>query len=180
MPSYGISNISANGVWDAASNTLKAYSKGRDYRFTFETDTALPEDMELKSVKCDLQGVTSSAVTHTSDNGYTFALTVPDSDDIDEEVTGSIAITAGEVDHRKLQKVIQAKKPIISVSQSAVIGGSEAVSGSFVASAWDLAKTDFVTSSNTDMAIGNLSESGTFTVAMAAEMTSRSPRRARL
>ncbi len=27
--------------------TLKAYAKGRDYTFTFETDTALPEDMEL-------------------------------------------------------------------------------------------------------------------------------------
>ena len=168
MPSYGISNISANGVWDAASNTLKAYSKEQEYAITFETDTALPEDMEIKAV-CDLEGANSSAVTHTSGNNYTFALTLPDSDNSDEEVTGRVNIMAGEVTIGSF-KVIQAKKPIISVSQSAVIGGSEAVSGSFVASAWDLAKTDFVTSSNTDMAIGNLSESGTFTVAMAAEM----------
>ena len=168
MPSYGISNISANGVWDAASNTLKAYSKEQEYAITFETDTALPEDMEIKAV-CDLEGANSSAVTHTSGNNYTFALTLPDSDNSDEEVTGRVDIMAGEVTIGSF-KVIQAKKPIISVSQSAVIGGSEAVSGSFVASAWDLAKTDFVTSSNTDMAIGNLSESGTFTVAMAAEM----------
>ena len=157
MPSYGISNISANGVWDAASNTLKAYSKGRDYTFTFETDTALPEDMEL-SVKCGLQGVTSSAVTHTSDNGYTFTLTVPDSDDTDEEVTGSIAITAGGSTIGSFT-LLRAYKPVFVSTETEVWGGVKdrpsLKKTIYRASEWDL--KDF-TSSNESLAVTKVSD----------------------
>ena len=157
MPSYGISNISANGVWDAASNTLKAYSKGRDYTFTFETDTALPEDMEL-SVKCGLQGVTSSAVTHTSDNGYTFTLTVPDSDDTDEEVTGSIAITAGGSTIGSFT-LLRAYKPVFISTETEVWGGVKdrpsLKKTIYRASEWDL--KDF-TSSNESLAVTKVSD----------------------
>ena len=157
MPSYGISNISANGVWDAASNTLKAYSKGRDYTFTFETDTALPEDMEL-SIKCGLQGVTSSAVTHTSDNGYTFTLTVPDSDDTDEEVTGSIAITAGGSTIGSFT-LLRAYKPVFISTETEVWGGVKdrpsLKKTIYRASEWDL--KDFI-SSNESLAVTKVSD----------------------
>ncbi len=97
-PSYGLKEISANVGWDATTSTLKTYSKGGDYTFTFETETAVPKHITL-AVDCDpdgtgSQGITAGEVTNTSGNIYSFTVTVPDSDDTDEEVTSSVNITA--------------------------------------------------------------------------------------
>ncbi len=63
--------------------------------------------------------------------------------------------------------VKQAKKPSISVSTTTTIGGiSTPVSGSFVASTWDIKSTNYVTSSDATLSIANPSTAGTFSVNM--------------
>ena len=63
--------------------------------------------------------------------------------------------------------VKQAKKPSISVSTATTVGGtSTPVSGSFMASTWDIKSTDYVTSSDATLSIANPSTDGTFSVNM--------------
>ncbi|MDE6483591.1 MAG: hypothetical protein K2L01_07540, partial [Rikenellaceae bacterium] len=157
MPSYGVGNITADICWDAAGNTLKAYSKGRTYSFTFETDTALPDDMAM-AVKCGSQSVTASTITHTSGNSYAFTLTVSDSDNSDEEEVVDIAITAGGATIGKFT-VTRAYKPTFVSFNEEVWGGvkdrPELKKVIYRASEWDV---DGFSSSNESLAVTKSSD----------------------
>ena len=97
-------------------------------------------------------------MTHTSDNGYTFTLTVPDSDDTDEEVTGSIAITAGGSTIGSFT-LLRAYKPVFISTETEVWGGVKdrpsLKKTIYRASEWDL--KDF-TSSNESLAVTKVSD----------------------
>ncbi|MDE6483320.1 MAG: hypothetical protein K2L01_06145, partial [Rikenellaceae bacterium] len=144
-PSYGLKNISANVGWDAAENTLKAYSKGATYTFTFETETAVPDHITL-AVDCDPTGsgssvLSASAITNTSGNSYSFTLTVPDSDDEDEEVTANVNITADGATIGGFTVKRAYKPSFVSVNKE-VWGGvknrPELKKATYRASEWDL------------------------------------------
>ncbi|MDE6483763.1 MAG: hypothetical protein K2L01_08455, partial [Rikenellaceae bacterium] len=154
-PSYGLKNISTDVGWDITTNTLKAYSKGRTYFFTFETETAVPEDVTL-AVDCDptgSSGLTASAITNTSGNNYSFTITVPDSDDTDKEVTGDIDITANGITIGSFTVKRAYKPSFISVNEE-IWGGvknrPELKKATYRASEWDL--KDF-TSSNGNITV---------------------------
>ncbi len=143
--SYGIKSISADSSWDGTVNTLKAYSKGRTYKFTIEIDKALPEDMEL-SVDCDPDvsgsgGIKSGAVTRLFGNMYNFDLAVPDSDNADKEVSHGIAVMA---DGKPIYRftVTQAFKPSFVEVNKVVWGGvknrPELKTATYHASVWDV------------------------------------------
>ncbi|MDE6482737.1 MAG: hypothetical protein K2L01_03130, partial [Rikenellaceae bacterium] len=164
VPSYGIKEISADRGWDNESNTLKTFSKGNTYTFTFETEIAVPEHITL-SVDCDPDpnypepsGITASEITKVSGNTYTFTLTVPDSDNSEEEVCGNIAITADGGDIGGFT-VMRAYKPTFVSMETSVYGGvkdrPELKTATFRASEWDIKE---FTSSNGRLPVTQISE----------------------
>lgn len=162
-PSYGIKTISADSSWYGTINTLKAYSKGRTYKFTFETDKTLPENIKL-AVDCNPDGsgnggITAGNVVHVAGNGYTFDLTVPDSDNAAEEVMHDIAVTANYEPIYEFT-VMQAYKPSFVSVTEAVWGGvrnrPELKKALYRASVWDV--KDF-TSSNDKIPVTKISAS---------------------
>ncbi|MDE6483301.1 MAG: hypothetical protein K2L01_06050, partial [Rikenellaceae bacterium] len=149
MPSYGICNLSADICWDADDATLRAYSKGRDYTFTFNTDTAIPEGTKL-AINCDpdglgAYGIAASEIINTSDNAYSFTVTVPDSENLDEEETSRIDITADDIAIGSFT-VIKAFKPSFVSFAEEVWGGvkdrPELRKAIYRASDWDIESLD--------------------------------------
>ena len=146
-PSYGVKNISSDVGWDDESATLKAYSKGRIYTFSFDTEIAIPEHIKL-AVECGSESdITASEITNTSGNNYTFTLTVPDSDNTEEEVTSVTDITADGAAIGSFT-VLRAYSPsFVSVNEE-VWGGvkdrPQLKNVTYRASEWDL--KDFVSS----------------------------------
>ncbi len=146
-PSYGVKNISSDVGWDDESATLKAYSKGRTYTFSFDTEIAIPEHIKL-AVECGSESdITASEITNTSGNSYTFTLTVPDSDNTEEEVTSVTDITADGTPIGSFT-VLRAYKPQFISMETSVWGGvkdrPQLKNVTYRASEWDL--KDFVSS----------------------------------
>ncbi len=150
-PSYGVKNISSDVGWDDESATLlKAYSKGRIYTFSFDTEIAIPEHIKL-AVECGSESdITASEITNTSGNSYTFTLTVPDSDNTEEEVTSVTDITADGTPIGSFT-VLRAYKPQFISMETSVWGGvkdrPQLKNVTYRASEWDL--KDFVSSNAT-------------------------------
>ncbi|MDE6483726.1 MAG: hypothetical protein K2L01_08255 [Rikenellaceae bacterium] len=141
MSSCGIKNMSSEGSWDAATTTLKAYSKGGGYKFTFEVEKALPADAEL-SVDCSgANGFSASEITNVSGNVYGFTLTAPDSDNADKEVAHEIVITLNDGEMGRFV-VLQAFKPSFVGFTEALYGGvkvrPELKKVTYRASEWDV------------------------------------------
>lgn len=158
MPSYGIKSIRSETGWDAATNTLKAYSKGRGYEFTFETGKAVPEGAELAVDCLGANGFFASDITNVSENIYAFTLTVPDSDDPDHEAAHEIAITLSGGEMGRFS-VLQAYKPTFVSVNEEVYGGvksrPELKKATYRASGWDAAK---FASSNAALAVTKVSD----------------------
>ncbi len=159
LPSFGIKAISAETNWDAATTTLKAYSKGSEYKFSFETEKAISENVELAVDCTGANGFTVSDITHVSGNIYAFTLTVPDSDNADKEVANDIIITANDGEMGRFT-VLQAYKPTFVSVNEEVYGGvknrPELKKATYRASEWDI--KDF-TSSNEKLAVTKKSSS---------------------
>ncbi len=159
LPSFGIKTISAGTNWDAATTTLKAYSKGSGYKFSFETEKAISENVELAVDCTGANGFTVSDITHVSGNIYAFTLTVPDSDNADKEVANDIIITANDGEMGRFT-VLQAYKPTFVSVNEEVYGGvknrPELKKATYRASEWDI--KDF-TSSNEKLAVTKKSSS---------------------
>ncbi len=158
LPSFGIKAISAETNWDAATTTLKAYSKGSEYKFSFETEKAISENVELAVDCTGANGFTVSDITHVSGNIYAFTLTVPDSDNADKEVANDIIITANDGEMGRFT-VLQAYKPTFVSVNEEVYGGvknrPELKKATYRASEWDI--KDF-TSSNEKLAVTKVSD----------------------
>ncbi len=152
------------------SGILKAFSTGYDYTFNITVNNAVAGDK--LSVVSRTTGSTVTIKTQPSGTAlatsHSFVITVPTST-LTTEPESVFDIMA---DGNRIGgfTVKQAKKPSISVSTATVIGGSEAIGGTFTASVWELQSSGYVTSNNTNMAIGSPSTSGTFTVGMASSM----------
>ncbi len=157
-PSYGVKNISSDGCWDNESETLKSYSKGRTYTFSFDTEIAIPEHIKL-AVECGSDSeITASDITHVSGNNYTFTLAVPDSDNTEEEVTSVIDITADDTPIGSFT-VLRAYKPQFISMETSVWGGvkdmDDLKKAVYRASEWDVKN---FTSSNASIAVTKISE----------------------
>ena len=177
-PAYGVSQNGTFGVTinDVkyndktalfANDTLKAFSAAYDYTFNITTKNAVAGNKLSVASKTSGSKVTvktqpSGTALTTS---HTFVISVPASTLTDEpESAFDIMADGNKVGGFAVK---QAKKPSISVNTSTTVGGtSTPVSGSFVASTWDIKSTDYVTSSDATLSIANPSTAGTFSVNM--------------
>ncbi len=163
-----VSGVTYNGKSALfADGMLKAFSAKYDYTFNITTDNAITGD------RLNIVGkTTGSAVTVKTQPGgtalttsHSFVISVPAST-LTTEPESVFDIMA---DGNRIGgfTVKQAKKPSISVSTATTVGGtSTPVSGSFVASTWDIKSTNYVTSSSSTLTIANPSTAGTFSVNM--------------
>ncbi len=94
VPSYGIKNMTVDkGVWDVASSTLKVYSGSEYYVITFETETAIPEYLDLK-VEYRGSFIETGEVERLSDNKFCVEIYCPDSYSTEEEEITEVDILA--------------------------------------------------------------------------------------
>ncbi|MDE6482758.1 MAG: hypothetical protein K2L01_03235 [Rikenellaceae bacterium] len=93
VPSYGVRDITvSNGIWDAATSTLKVYSCYGDYGITFWTEMAIPEYLELKAVYKG-SWIELGEIERLPDNEYRFNIYCEDSYSTEEEETTAVSIT---------------------------------------------------------------------------------------
>ncbi|MDE7134844.1 MAG: hypothetical protein K2N86_06185, partial [Rikenellaceae bacterium] len=172
---YSVTNISivdgpTNVVYDSDARRLDAYS----YAHTYTVRVTLDRAMAGSSVKMERVADSSTGTleatntTSASSTTHDFTIAVPASTS-ESELSTQFQINVDGADVTTFT-VRQAKKAAISVSQSTVIGGSDAISGTFSASSWDIKSSGFVTSSNTNLPVNNPNTNGTFSVGMASSM----------
>ncbi|MDE6183085.1 MAG: hypothetical protein K2F53_01525, partial [Rikenellaceae bacterium] len=167
---YGQGNVAV-----FAANTLKAYSAAYDYTVTMTTSNPIASNRLTISKGTADNGSTVSVASNPSGTNlvttHTFVIRVPATGNgvTTEPVTNFNVMLDGKTAIGSF-KVQQAKKATISVSQSAIIGGSGAISGTFSASSWDIKSSGFVTSSNGNLPVNNPNTNGTFSVGMASSM----------
>ncbi len=149
-----------------ASNKLSAFSVAKSYTIRLTLNKAAAANTVTATrtsgtLTLNNPSGTASATTHD------FTISVPAST-ATTEPTSTFDIKVGTQKVATLT-VQQAKKTSILVSGKgsySVIGGLASANGTFVASTWDIATANYVTSSNTTAhAVSSLATTGTFKVA---------------
>ncbi len=164
-----INSVLYNGSSSAvfAGGVLKAFSAAYDYTFNITTNNAVEGNRLTIVSKTSGTAVTVKTQPSGTDlkTSHSFVISVPASTLTTEpESVFDIMVDGNRIGGFTVK---QAKKPSISVNTATTVGGSSsAVSGSFVASTWDLKSTNYVTSSSSTLTIANPSTAGTFSVNM--------------
>ena len=148
-----------------ASNKLSAFSVAKSYTIRLTLNRAAAANTVTATRTSGTLTLTNPSGTASSTT-HDFTISVPASTTTTEPIS-TFDINVGSLKVATLT-VQQAKKASILVNNSAaysVVGGLASANGTFVASTWDIATANYVTSSNTAHAVSSLATTGTFKVA---------------
>ncbi len=149
-----------------ASNKLSAFSVAKSYTIRLTLNRAAAANTVTATRTSGTLTLTNPSGTASSTT-HDFTISVPASTTTTEPIS-TFDIKVGSLKVATLT-VQQAKKASILVNNSAaysVVGGLASANGTFVASTWDIATSNYVTSSNaTAHAVSSLATTGTFKVA---------------